>query len=602
MTNAWLRGSRLLALSVGLLIAIGLLAGLNGSGYAQTPKKTDKTKKPAPPTKLEPSKAVAFAPSTAPAATEESVKSINDLLAKAWQENKLEPSALCTDYEFIRRVSLDIIGRIATPEEIDRFTKDPPQTRRALLISRLLGEEGSKELREKYRTEYANNWSHLWTTWLLTRTGNPIYREQMQVALEDEFEKDTMSYKEMVFKLLTATGKTNENGMVNYILSHLGEVVPAAKQGEEGQFEMVPVTARTTRLFLGFQTQCTQCHDHPFNPEWKQSHFWGVNAFFRQIEREGTPFPPNQRMKMGAAVLTLRDSEKFNKDGVVYFEKRNGVILPTKSTFLTGVKMPSDSKLSRREFLANVITNEEQFAKAYVNRMWGHFFGRGMNENPPVDDFGEHNKVVHPEMLDKLAKDFSGTGRYDPKNLIRWICSSRAYNLSVVATASNKAAEAEPFFSRMLLKAMSPEQLFESLMVATAGGESKDARKAKRERWMNLLTANFGDDEGNEVTFNGTVVQALLLMNGQDINEAVMSPNGTPIKAMRRGSPRAIMDEVYLAALNRRAYQAEYTQLWVGTAEYPAKLKMRRVDKDPVHPWQDLFWALLNSNEFILNH
>jgi hypothetical protein len=606
MANAFLRGSRLLALSVGLLFALGLLVGLDGEGFAQTTKtkpKTPPTK--TPPTKITPVetyKPVTFAPSSYPVATEEPVKAINELLEKAWKENKLEPSGVCTDYEFIRRASLDIIGRIATPEEIDRYLKDPPQTRRALLIDRLLGKtvtvtrDGKQEQEpDKFRQEYAANWAQMWTNWLLTRTGSRLYREQMQVALEDEFLKDTMSYKEMVHQLLTATGRTNANGFVNYILAHLGEPIPQGKQTEEGQFEMVPVTSRTTRLFLGYQTQCTQCHDHPFNPEWKQNHFWGVNAFFRQVQRIGQPLPPNQAQKMGAAVLELRDVDSYNKDGIIYYEKRNGVVLPTKSVFLDGKKIPADSKLSRREVLSNYVTNHEQFPKAFVNRMWGHFFGRSMNENPPVDDFGEHNKVIHPELLDRLAKAFASSGGYDPKNLIRWICTSRAYSLSVVANSTNNTPDAEPFFSRMLLKAMSPEQMFESLMTATSGSESRDARKARRERWMNALTANFGDDEGNEITFNGTVVQALLMMNGQDLNEAVTNPNGTPAQAMKRGNPRAIMDELFLAALNRRTTTNEFQIIM-------EKLKMRRPDRDPAHPWQDLFWALLNSNEFILNH
>jgi hypothetical protein len=617
MTSAFSRAGKLVAMSFVLLTAIAILASRDESGYAQTTKKKPAPPKPAPnTTKFEPLVKIPTGPPGAvPAATDEPVKAINELLEKAWKENtvkvktndgkgeteeSIRPSAVCSDFDFIRRVSLDIIGRIATPEEIARFLSDPAATRRAQLIDRLLGKtmvakDGKTAEPDKYRQEYARNWANIWTTWLMTRTGNSINHEQLQYALQDEFEKDNLSYKELVFKLLTASGKTQENGLVNYIATHVGESVPANKQAEEGQFEMVPITSRTTRLFLGYQTQCTQCHDHPFNPEWKQNHFWGVNAFFRQVSREGAPLAPNQRKMNDANKFTVSDNPGFNKDGIIYYEKRNGVILPTKSVFLDGQKFPADSKLSRREVLANMVTNQDQFAKAFVNRMWGHFFGRGLNENPTVDDFGEHNKVVHPELLDRLAKSFSGSGGYDPKNLIRWICSSKAYNLSASANATNRSSDAEPFFARMMLKAMSPEQLFESLMVATSRNDTKDVLKQKRQRWMNLLTTNFGDDEGNEVTFNGTVVQALLLMNGQDINDAVTSPAGTPVKALRRGTPKGIMDDLYLAALNRTATPKE-------AAIILNKLRMNSPDREAVHPWQDLFWALLNSDEFILNH
>src|SRR5262249_19341828 len=203
----------------------------------------------------------------------EHVSKINERLAEKSKANKLTPSARCSDYEFIRRVSRDIIGRIAKPEEITRFFKDPEATRRALLIERLLASE-----------EYARNWANIWTVLLMTRSGantpgQAIYHEQMHKWLEEQFAKSDCSYKDIVTELLTASGKTNENGPVNFVLAHLGEPTPPGKEMEEGRFNMVPLTSRTTRLFLGLQTQCAQCHVHPLNKDWKQQHFWGVNAF-----------------------------------------------------------------------------------------------------------------------------------------------------------------------------------------------------------------------------------------------------------------------------------------------------------------------------------
>src|SRR5262249_42109996 len=140
-------------------------------------------------------------------------------------------------------------------------------------------------------------WSTIWTYWLMTRTGDRLYKDQLHLWLEEEmFSQDIMSVKDLATRLITATGKTNDNGAVNYILSQLGGSTAGTARNarptselltKEGQFDMVPVTSRTVRLFLGYQIQCTQCHDHPFNADWKQKHFWGVNAFFRQTERIG---------------------------------------------------------------------------------------------------------------------------------------------------------------------------------------------------------------------------------------------------------------------------------------------------------------------------
>jgi hypothetical protein len=413
--------------------------------------------------------------------------------------------------------------------------------------------------------------------------------------------------------LLTATGNNKENGAVNFILQHLGEPNPQDKINDEGQFTMVPITSRSTRLFLGLQTQCTQCHDHPFKTEWKQKHFWETNSYFLQVERKGNPVIA--RGQMQAPELTLLENASFNPDissggdptkpGGVFFEKRNGVRGLATPRFLLEKDMKSTERTrvpehgKRRQQLAQLIVKSDQFAKAYINRMWQHFFGHGMNSPGAFDDFGEDNPVTHPELMDYLAREWRQY-QFNPRELIRWICNSDAYNLSSVANKTNEKTEAEPFFSRMLLKPMTPEQLFESLMIATEAevGITKESKKQLRERWLQKLIVNFGDDEGNEVTFNGTVVQALILMNGKEIDEAIGNRNHGPVASMmkRKGtSSKMVMDHVFLAVLNRPPTAAE-------SGEIPRRLRMRIADKDPWAPYQDLEWALINSNEFILNH
>jgi hypothetical protein len=592
MAHASVRGpqsGRLLALASGFLAVCGLLAVLDRPSLAREPSKTE----PAKTDKTEPAKTEpARVPAGVPAGSDmaEMIQVINEKIEAGWKDNNLTPSVRCTDYDFIRRASLDVIGRIAKPEEIDAYLKQPEATRRSWLIEELLKSE-----------EYPRHWADLWTNWLLTRAGvfaHDDYHEEMHTWLEDQFAQN-VPYSKLVTELITAKGKNTDNGAVNFILAHVGEKAPQnAKPSEVGQFEMVPITSRITRLFLGTQTQCTQCHDHPFDARLKQNHFWGINAFMRQVERKGNPPEMRGNRMMKATALELVVNTDFNQNGRVFYEKRNGVVLETKPVFLDGTKV-SDVKNDRREELAKLIVDHEMFGKAFVNRMWAHFMGRGFAN--PIDDFNDQNQPSHPKLLDELGKKFRHYG-FDQKKLIRWICNSEPYNLSCVANKTNDKPDAEPFFSRMLMKTMSPEELFESLMVATKAVESttKEGKKELRASWLDKLIANFGDDEGNEVTYTGTVVQALMMMNSGEINNAISSDKGTValvVKA-KNADPQKVIPELYKAALNRLPSQKEYSKLMAVVNDRKTPVK----DKSPNESYCDLFWALLNSNEFILNH
>jgi hypothetical protein len=369
---------------------------------------------------------------------------------------------------------------------------------------------------------------------------------------------------------------------------------------------MLPATARVVRTFLGYQIQCTQCHDHPFNADWKQKHFWGVNAFLRQVKRDGNPQMQNNNQMQQTVLLTLSDEGNYNREGIVFYEKRNGVFLPSYPIFLDGRRIPAGGKVTRREELARFITSYkvkdeegkefDQFARAYVNRMWGHFFGRGLNVKATWDDFGEHNELVHEGLLNKLADSFGGTGAYDPRRMIRWITASDAYNLKAVANKTNDSAEAEPYFSRMPIKMMSPEQLLESLIVATRT-PAGDQRQL-RETWLNLLVRNFGDDEGTEATYNGTILQALLMMNGRQINDAINQQSGTVERAAKMTNGKQTLNYLFLSTLSRPVSDKEYNQIVGRLPLANGRIK----DSDSQGPLKDVFWALLNCNEFILNH
>jgi len=604
---------------------------------------------------------------------------VNDLIAGKWKEADIKkPAARSTDLEFARRVFLDLVGRIPTAEEVIDFEQDKSSDKRRKLINRLLTNadfrprnagrpvqlDAKTQLKFDYTDEYADHWANLWTIWLMSRSVEPRYREQMRVWLQTEFLKET-NHRDMVSQVLTATGKGNENGAVNFIALQLGEKNPNDKQNELGTFDGVPITSRVTRVFLGLQTQCTQCHDHPFNKEWVQSDFWGVNAFFRQISREGTP-TPNVRLNRGMMAplvqLTIGEDAKKNVEGRIYYERRDGQMKMAKPTFLKDVAQADKGEKSdkfldtmpdaktRREALAQFVVGHDNFAKAYVNRIWGHLFGRGLNKEPSLDDFGSHNEVIHPEMLDKLAGDFAKYG-YNPKLLLEWICNSDVYQLSHVGVKDYTDPKYDVYFARMPLKAMSPEVLFESISTATRADMAKAVdpkqRQASRDAWLEKLIQQFGDDEGNELTFNGTIVQALLMMNGKEINDEVGTKGANAVlrvveKHAKTGSVNAvgIIDDLFLMTLSRHPTAEELTKIRTiqqkgaiiprdpkdapktvapttpAKGANPPKGKgPNRLAAAPAIPgivqptlpndvtfYQDLFWALLNTNEFMLNH
>lgn len=579
----------------------------------ETPKKEAK---PEPPPSTFPSRAKDIVEGSKTALI---VTFIDEQIQKGWKDNKTYPSDRCTDFEFIRRASIDIIGRIPTVEEVNRFMKHSESTRRSWLINAML--DGSEY---EFGREYAQNFANLWTVHLMTRSGSgKHYQGQMNDWLYTQFkgeEKVAPDWSKAAVQLIAGKGETNRNQAVNYLLHNLGEQVNKDRD-KNGKWDMVPATSRTTRLFLGIRTQCVQCHDHPFNGEWRQDHFWGINAFLRQVDTspEGRPTQVGAKKKqkgvMGDREFTLSDNKSYNANGLIGFERRNGIVFFTDASFLDGKKIPKNWDGTRRELLAKYVTNSPWFAKAFVNRMWGHFFATSFTKGP-VDDFHEQNPISHPEVLDRLAEEFSKNHGHNPKDLIRWICNSQAYGLSSKANKWNDKQEDETLFARMLLKPMSPEVMYASVTVAThprwqkMTREDKDARLADGEKWYKQLVDNFGNDEGEEGSYSGTVIQALLLMNGQETNKALVDKEGTVavVEKNRGASYRSLpfaINDLFMHALSRPATQTEIKDL-TSANYFSFRPGSKTTPNTSPQFWrnyyEDIMWALLNSNEFILNH
>ena len=501
---------------------------------------------------------------------------INEQIRKGWQENLVEPSPVAEDSEWMRRVYLDVVGHIPPAEDVEKFLKDDDPAKRAKLIEQLLDSPG-----------YVRNWTTIWTNLMIGRqTPEEVSRRGLQKFLREAFSRNR-PWDEIVYDVITAEGHFERNGAVNYLLAQM-----------QMNDDAVQATAKTTRLFLGIQVQCTQCHNHPFN-DWKQDQFWKFNSFFRQVQkREHEKYDPRTgRDEFDYAELVFRDFS-----GPVFYEERSGVVRVAYPEFFN-IKIDPGSQTDRRRELAKRMIEGEQplIARAMVNRMWGHFFGYGFTR--PVDDMGPHNPPTHPDLLDRLATEFVNSG-YDLKQLIRWIANSEAYNLTSAFGRNNEndnpSAGEAPLFSHMYIKQMQAEQLFDSLIIATEAHKSGrlnwDEAERQRQRWLQQFVVAFDNDENEETTtFNGTIPQALMMMNGDLIQNAVSIEPGSFLRRVleQPGPDSKKVRRLYLAALSRYPTRTEM-------AAANRLLRGRRSEK--ITAFQDLFWALLNSNEFILIH
>ncbi|MEZ6071757.1 MAG: DUF1549 domain-containing protein [Pirellulales bacterium] len=518
---------------------------------------------------------------------------VDELIRRGWDDFAVRPASEATDGEWCRRVYLDVLGRIPTVAETNRFVDSRDVDKRTALVDWMLtSDEGL--------AQYARNWSTIWTNLLIGRTGGMDRRSLASRTGLEQFTRrafaTNMPYDRFVTELVAANGmnkpgEEDYNGAVSFLLDHLAD-------------NAIQATAKTSQIFLGVQVQCTQCHDHPFN-EWKQDQFWGMNAFFRQTR------PLRTREGQEIVRVRLEDQDFPGESGSpdqadIFFELRNGISRIAYPTFIDGTTIdPSGyvDEVNRRDELARLMTTSSYLPRAIVNRTWEHFLGYGFTR--PVDDMGPHNAPSHPELLDYLADRFVASG-FDLQQLIRWIVLSETYSLSSRGdnkdSADNPSAGTLPLFSRFYLRQMRPEELYESLRVVTdpaaATGSLGIAGNAaqERERWLRQFAIALGTDDDEETTtFNGTIPQTLMMMNGALTTNACRCAPGTLLHtiATSGASDRDKLDELYIAALSRTPTKGEVDAaraIWAS----------RRGNTQQAY--EDIYWALLNSSEFLLNH
>ncbi len=518
----------------------------------------------------------------------EVLRFINEQVRQGWCDAELTPSDPATDGEWVRRVYLDLLGRIPSINETNVFLRDRSKDKKAKLVTSLQASAN--------REEYARHWSEVWTNLLLGRQLNSdrrglVNRDGLDLYLREAF-RTNASYDKIVQELIAANGSNTPgeddfHGGVNFLLDNL-------------QDKATPATAKTARIFLGVQVQCTQCHDHPSNT-WKQSQFWGLNAFFRQARALRT-YDDN---RVVSARLEDEDfpGEAGNPEtGEIYFEHRNSTLVAIlEPTFIDGSTIPPSGyvkDVNRRDALAQFVVQSREMPLALVNRLWSQFLGYGFTK--PVDDMGPHNLPSHPALLEGLADQFVAH-RFDLDALVRWLVLSEPYSLSSRAGRHNQQDEpalgGKPSFSRFYLRQMPPENLYNSLVVATRTDKMTAAEhQAEKRKWLNQFAISFGTDENDETTtFNGTIPQALMLMNGELTETAVECRPGSILYdvAQGSGSDRDKINQLYLAAFSRLPSRDELAmaqKIWLDKRGETASALM------------DIWWSLLNTNEFILNH
>jgi len=510
--------------------------------------------------------------------------------------------------------------------ELDEFLA-LKRDQRAKLVDRLLGSE--------YLDTYTNHWTAIWTNVLIGRTGGNQRRSLTSrtglAAYLQQALAENRPYDRLAAELITATGGADPdqddfNGAVNFLIEKLGE-------------EGIQATAKTAEVFLGTAVQCTQCHNHPFN-EYRQNQFWELNAFFRQVRVEREMDPEDEDRRLGKLVnrdfagegrslyrdarseifLAARDGKLVDRDAQqiydapIYYELRNGQVQVAYPVFIDGTALADElsdrgsdfgssgylEHVDRRQELARLVINSRQFDQAIVNRLWAHFFGYGFTQ--PIHDTGPHNPPSHPELLDELGLAFRDSG-FDLKKILRWIVLSEPYALSSRVSKGNRhddpALGVPPQFSRFYVRQMQPEQLFESLLIATQVDATlgEDQRDQVRQRWLRQFSTAFGTDDGGETTtFNGSIPQTLMMMNGDLVRRACSTNSGSFLDQVANSpklSNREKITFLYRAALARLPSKEE-------TNVCNALLATRQ--GDVVGTLQDIWWAILNCNEFILIH
>ncbi len=493
---------------------------------------------------------------------------------------KILPSGLSTDAEFARRAHLDLTGTPPAPEKARAFVEDPAPTRekRGRLLDELIGSP-----------EFVDHWTNKWADLLqcnsesLGQKGVWAFRDWIRQAVAEN-----RPYDRFVRELLTAQGSAYHSPATNYyrVLREPGKI-----------------TEDVSQTFLGVRFNCNKCHDHPFE-KWTMRQYYEFGAFFARVAiKKGTLGSEVVRNFTGDATTVVGEEVVYLRfDGGEVLHPKMNMPVPPKVPF--GEAGPLDEARDRRDPFVGWLASKENplFARALVNRVWSYFTGRGIID--PVDDIRASNPASNPALLDALADDFVRSG-FDLRHLMRTICASRTYQLSIRTNRWNEDDRVN--FSHARARRLSAEQLQDAVAVATGvrvrfSGLPEGMRAVEIADGMAMgggaadFLKLFGRPERKSAcecerkTDSFTLSHTMSLINGPVLSDAVGSP-----KSRFAGMAAAIADD---AKLIEEIYYAVL-------ARPPSKEEAAAIDlkgaKSRLEAAQDLAWALMNTPAFTFN-
>jgi hypothetical protein len=556
------------------LLTVAVLL-LTGAGAGAGDKKAAKTPAPGPRASVLNSDAWLSVPLTPAKASE-----IDALILKELKATDITPAPLTTDEQFLRRVTLDLSGELPVPADVAEFVADKDPNKRAKLIDRLLAGD-----------EYASHWARYWRDVISSRATN-----QQSRVLTRSFEawmtariKENKGWGDITRSLLTASGKVEftddgSHGDLYFLLSKNGVAGPEERAAE------------TSRVFMGIQIQCAQCHDHP-SDVWKRQQFHELTGYFaRDRERlvRDTNSDAKQVRFVGLELFSTPMGEHRMPSKTDPNPRQGTVVNPR---FLDGkAPKPGLSDVERRKALADAVVSRENywFAGAYVNRVWGELMGQSFYT--PVDDLGPQKEAVFPAALTRLAASFRATD-YDMKALLRVIANSETYQRQI---RLGESTSEHLHFAAAYPTRLRADALWESLtgVLGQFGGPGPGFRPGPG-------GGPFGGRFGLEGTFKdefkfdpslkadeveSSVPQALLLMNNPQINQKIQARGTNLLGRILTAYPddNEALRMVYLRALARKPTDRETDRC----RSYIKKASSR------AEAFEDILWALLNSTEF----
>jgi hypothetical protein len=518
----------------------------------------------------------ATVPLGAPVATlPASANFIDDLVFAKLKQLGLPPSEISDDNTFLRRVTIDIAGRIPTPAELQAFISDANPKKREALVDRLLASE-----------EYADYFAGKWSALLRNKRADPKDAHGNFAFfrwIRDSI-ADNRPFNEFARDVVAASGSIDTNPPVVWY-----------RQAKDSTMQLED----TAQLFLGQRLQCAQCHHHPFE-KWSQQDYYGFAAFFSTVSKKTTNAPGEDIIfskRAEAQAVNLRTKQ------------------PVKPTNLGGQPLALAPDDDPREALADWMDSPKNpfFARALVNRYWKHFFNRGLIE--PEDDMRESNPPANPALLDALAESFIKSG-YDLKQLIRTITTSTSYQLSAVPNEHNAVDRQN--FSRYYPKRLQAEVLLDAINAVLGSKSSFEGMPAGTRAIAlpdNSFNASsyfltvFGRPEGSsacecERTQESSLAQSLHLINSPDIQKKLTDDKGRAavLSKDESRSDEARLTEAYQWITSR---QPSPHQLQIGLDHIAKRTKDKTGEEAASakrQAYEDILWALINTKEFLFNH